>query len=55
MKTLIGLLLALTTFTAMAQNYPAPQVLPELKLHYRTIGDKSELAKLFDSAPRRGQ
>ena len=56
MKALIGLLLALATSTAIAQNYPAPQegtwvvrdfkfhtgeTLPELKLHYRTVGDKS--------------
>ena len=89
MKALISLLLALAAFTAMAQNYPAPQegtwlvrdfkfhtgeVLPELKLHYRTVGEKTgepviimhgttgqarwwkdELAKLLQSAPRRGQ
>ena len=56
MKGPTSLLLALLAFPAMAQNYPAPQegtwvvrdfkfhsgeVLPELKLHYRTIGDKS--------------
>ena len=56
MKTLISLLLTLAAFTVTAQNYPAPQegtwvvrdfkfhtgeVLPELKLHYRTVGDKS--------------
>ena len=56
MKALTSLLLAFATFAATAQNYPAPQegtwvvrdfkfhsgqVLPELKLHYRTIGDKS--------------
>src|SRR5687767_2287442 len=53
MKVLMSLLLALTASTALAQNYPAPQegtwvvrdfkfhtgeVLPELKLHYRTVG-----------------
>jgi homoserine O-acetyltransferase/O-succinyltransferase len=56
MKALTSLLLAFAAFAATAQNYPAPQegtwvvrdfkfhsgqVLPELKLYYRTIGDKS--------------
>ena len=56
MKVLTSLLLALAAFTVTAQNYPAPQegtwvvrdfkfhtgeTLPELKLHYRTVGDKS--------------
>ena len=56
MKALISLLLALAASAAIAQSYPAPQegtwvvrdfkfhtgeTLPELKLHYRTIGDKS--------------
>jgi homoserine O-acetyltransferase len=56
MKILTSLLLSFAAFAAMAQNYPAPQegtwvvrdfkfhtgdVLPEVKLHYRTIGDKS--------------
>ena len=54
MKALTSLLLALAASAVMAQNYPAPQegawvvrdfkfhtgeVLPELKLHYRTVGD----------------
>ena len=56
MKLLSSLLLALAASAALAQGYPAPQegtwvvrdfkfhtgeVLPELKLHYRTIGDKA--------------
>ena len=56
MKALISLLLALAASAAIAQSYPTPQegtwvvrdfkfhtgeTLPELKLHYRTIGDKS--------------
>jgi len=56
MKAFISLLLALVASTVMAQNYPTPQegtwvvrdfkfhtgeTLPELKLHYRTVGDKS--------------
>ena len=56
MKLPLSLLLALVASAALAQNYPAPQegtwvvrdfkfhtgeVLPELKLHYRTVGDKS--------------
>jgi homoserine O-acetyltransferase len=54
MKLLTSLLLALAAFAAQAQSYPAAQegtwvvrdfrfhtgeVLPELKLHYRTIGE----------------
>jgi homoserine O-acetyltransferase len=56
MKLLSSLLLALVASAALAQGYPAPQegtwvvrdfkfhtgeVLPELKLHYRTVGDKA--------------
>ena len=56
MKILTSLLLALAAFTVNAQGYPAPQegtwvvrdfkfhtgeTLPEVKVHYRTIGDKS--------------
>ena len=55
MKLLATLVLCLTTMAATAQNYPAPQegtwvvrdfkfhtgeTLPELRLHYRTIGDR---------------
>jgi len=56
MKAFISLLLALAASVALAQSYPAPQegtwvvrdfkfhtgeALPELKLHYRTVGDKN--------------
>src|SRR5688500_11339854 len=56
MKALISLLLALTTSTVFAQSYPGAQegtwvvrdfkfhtgeALPELKMHYRTVGDKT--------------
>src|SRR5688500_17573243 len=56
MKALMSMLLALTASAVLAQGYPAPQegtwvvrdfkfhtggALPELKLHYRTVGDKS--------------
>jgi homoserine O-acetyltransferase len=55
MKVIVTLVLALIASAVTAQNYPAPQegtwvvrdfkfhtgeVLPELKLHYRTIGDR---------------
>ena len=56
MKRIAALIFSLTTAIAMAQNHPAPQegtwvvrdfkfhtgeALPEVKLHYRTVGDKS--------------
>ncbi len=56
MKLILSLLLALAASAAIAQSYPAPQegtwvvrdfkfhtgeALPEVKLHYRTVGDKS--------------
>src|SRR5687768_6821621 len=56
MKVLMSLLLALAASAVTAQNYPAPQegawvvrdfkfhtgeALPELKLHYRTVGEKT--------------
>ena len=56
MRTFVALLLGLAAVTVMAQSYPAPQeggwtvrdfrfhtgeTLPELRLHYRTVGEKS--------------